>query len=144
VSANQPNTDIVKYVDAMKEIKNRVEVIDFFLTGRGQAVLASATIETTGLQFRKIFELIAFSSLIANKRLYSTAYADFSKHWEAPKLLRNLRKINPRFYPVSVAEVPVSTPGITHDLRTRDHDYLTWISQTRAGQGGEPGHQRVF
>jgi hypothetical protein len=21
---------------------------------------------------------------------------------------------------------------------------LTWISQTRAGQGGEPGHQRVF
>jgi hypothetical protein len=23
-------------------------------------------------------------------------------------------------------------------------DVLTWISQTRAGQGGEPGHQRVF
>jgi type I restriction enzyme, R subunit len=37
---------------------------------------------------------------------------------------------------LSVNGLPVATVELKNPL--------TWISQTRAGQGGEPGHQRVF
>ena len=71
------------------------------------------TTETIGLQFRKIFELIAFASLSANKKLYAAAYANFAKHWEASKLIANLHRINPDFYPVPIVITPAAEPKIT-------------------------------
>ena len=119
------SADIEKYAATMKEIKLRTEVITLYLAGKRDALYAPTTIETIGLQFRKIFELIAFSSLAANRDLYSGAYADFAKHWEAAKLVKNLRKINPLFYPKPVVEVPTDQPGARHGLKDRDQDYLT-------------------
>jgi hypothetical protein len=54
-----------KYAAIMKEIKLRTEVIRLFLSGACDAHYVPTTVETIGLQFRKIFELIAFSSLAA-------------------------------------------------------------------------------
>src|ERR1039457_3127959 len=118
-------TDIEKYAGKMEEIKLRTEVIHLFLSGRRDARYIPATVETVGLQFRKIFELIAFASLAANHDQYSLAYSDFAKHWEAAKLLKNLQRINPNFYPKPVIEVHSDRPGIVHDLHDRDQDYLT-------------------
>jgi hypothetical protein len=109
----------------MKEIKLRTEVITLFLSGQREARYLPTTIETIGLQFRKVFELIVFASLAANQYEYSRVYADFAKHWEAGKLLKNLRKINPNFYPTPVTEVPSNRPGIMRELKERDQDYLT-------------------
>jgi len=117
--------DIQKYAAAMKEIKLRVEVIDLFLSGQREARYTPTTVETIGLQFRKVFELIAFASLAANRAEYSSAYADFAKHWEAAKLLKNLRRINPNFYPKPVVEAPTDDPRALHRLKDRDQDYLT-------------------
>jgi hypothetical protein len=86
---------------------------------------APTTVETIGLQFRKIFELIAFSSLAANRKEYSNAYADFAEHWRAAILIQNLERINPDFYPKPVLEVPSSQSGVTNDLKDRERDYLT-------------------
>jgi hypothetical protein len=68
-------TGIRQYTNVMVEIKRRSRVIDHFMSGKNAAIYMPTTTETIGLQFRKIFELIAFASLAANKKLYATAYA---------------------------------------------------------------------
>ena len=45
-----------------------MEVIDFFLQGRGSAIYVPTTVETSCLQLRKILELIAFGSLGGKQR----------------------------------------------------------------------------
>lgn len=117
--------EIEKYAASMKEIKLRTEVIDLFLSGQLGARYVPTTVETVGLQFRKIFELIAFASLVANREQYSRAYADFANHWQLAKLVKNLRRINRDFYPKPVLEVPSKMPGTLHGLKDRDQDYLT-------------------
>src|ERR1035437_3686805 len=57
-------------------------------------------IELIFVQFRKVLELIAFSSLTANKDKYSVAYANFGVHWKAKSMLQAVGKLNPNFYPV--------------------------------------------
>lgn len=117
--------DIQKYCDLMEEIKLRVNVVDFFLTGKGHALYQPTGVESVGLQIRKILELIAFASLVANKDIYSAAYAKFASHWNARLLLRDLERVNPDFYPKPVLEAPTSHPRALHQLEGRQNDYLT-------------------
>lgn len=117
--------DIVKYCDLMEEVKRRTSVIDFFLSGKGHALYQPPTIESVGLQIRKILELIAFGSLVANKDIYSEAYEEFAKHWNARLLLINLGRLNPDFYPKPVEEAPSPDPRALHQLKERRADYLT-------------------
>jgi hypothetical protein len=116
---------IQKYAEVMKEIKLRFEVINLFQSGKRDAHYQPTTVETIGLQYRKIFELIAFGSLAVNRADYSMVYADFAKHWEASKLLKNLEKINPNFYPFPVIEIPIQHPVASKQLVRRELDYLT-------------------
>lgn len=116
---------IRQYAEVMAEIKRRSRVIDHFMSGRGAVIYKPTTIETIGLQFRKIFELIAFSSLAANKKLYEQAYANFSRHWEAAKLIANLRRLNPAFYPVPVLITDSNVPGIKSNFTNRTEGFLT-------------------
>lgn len=62
---------------------------------------------------------------MANKEVYSLAYSDFAKHWNARELLKSLAKINPDFYPKPVIEVPSNQPGIRAELQKRSPDFLT-------------------
>jgi hypothetical protein len=123
MAMNSP--DIEKYAAVMKEIKLRVEVIVALSSGRANCVYIPSTIESIGLQFRKCFEHIAFASLAANRQQYESAYADFAKHWEASKLVKNLKKINPDFYPKPVVEKPSDHPLARHALADRTGDFLT-------------------
>jgi hypothetical protein len=119
------NEQVEKYVSVMKEIKLRVEVIIALSAGRENSVYVPPTLESIGLQFRKCFELIAFASLAANQQQYCAVYADFAKHWEAAKLIKNLKRINPFFYPKPVIEKPTDNPAASHALADRQGDYLT-------------------
>jgi len=86
-------------------------------------------------------EQIPDSQVAANRKQYSSAYADFAKHWEAAKLVKNLQRINPDFYPVPVVEAPTDKPLVAYDLRARDHDYLTKNELTEAhGRCGQLMH----
>ena len=104
------------YAEQLREIKRRTEVIDFFLHKGGHALYQAATIESICLQFRKILELIAFSSLIANKDRYAAAHKNFESHWNAELLLKDLSRINADFYPKPIEEKPSVLPGVVNDL----------------------------
>jgi len=117
--------DIKKYCDLMEEVKLRISVIDFFLRGGGHALYQPPTVESVCLQLRKILELIAFGSLVANKDIYSAAYDRFASHWHAGRLLRDLATVNPDFYPKPVVEIPSKQPGVVNELKNREPDYLT-------------------
>lgn len=121
----QANPDMDKYCGVMEEIKLRVTVVQFFLAGKGNALWAPSTIESACLQIRKILELIAFGSLVANKEAYTTVYAKVSKAWNAGEILSELAKVNPSFYPVPVLEVPSARAGIERELKQHEPDYLT-------------------
>ena len=113
-----------KYREILIEIKNRTAVIDAFLLEQASAIYRTTTLESTSLQVRKILELIAFSSLIANIRVYSAQYRRFSEHWNARIMLKDMARVNSQFYPRPIIQKPSSTPGIVMDWIDREGDFL--------------------
>lgn len=107
----------------MEEVKSRIQAIEnhsFMPMGKE----IDTRSELIAVQFRKILEMIAFGSLIANRESYSYVYKNYTSHWNAKEMLGNLRTINPTFYPV-----PLKTP-ITRADGTKHFDrvgkgYLT-------------------
>jgi hypothetical protein len=118
--------DIIKYCNLMEEVKKRTSVIDIFLSGSSNALYKATTIESICLQFRKILELIAMGSLVANKKAFSQIYSDFSKCWNAEYIFKDIERINPEFYPSPIIEVPSTKPGLKMDWKDKEHtEYLT-------------------
>ena len=64
----KPDHPIRLYALQMREVKRRMEVIDYFLFAGGHALYKPTTIESTCLQVRHVLELVAFASLCANKK----------------------------------------------------------------------------
>lgn len=114
-----------KYLKILDEIKRRASVIDAFMAGNTHAVFEATNIETVCLQFRKILELIAFASLIANVKEYSLQYDKFAKHWNPRLMLRDLERVNPDFYPRPIIQQPATESGIKMRWLDRPDDYLT-------------------
>ena len=108
----------------MEEVKLRINVITYFLSGQGHALYPPATLESMCLQIRKILELVAFGSLVANKQAYSAVFAKISKAWNANDILIELEKVNPDFYPVPIIEVPSGILGVQMRHKKRVGDYL--------------------
>ena len=88
-----------KYADCMEEIKQRAEVVERFLRGEIHARCLQTTVEYMCLQIRKILELIALASLVANKSEYEKHRKNFHRDWNAKRILETLDKANPEFYP---------------------------------------------
>jgi hypothetical protein len=95
-------TDDEIYCNCMEELKHRIAVIDSVLIGSTSTTYPMFDSELVYLLFRKSLELIAFSSLTANKVVYSAAYENFANHWNAKRLLEYLEDVNADFYPVAV------------------------------------------
>jgi hypothetical protein len=104
--------DIAKYVELMEEVKRRMVVVNALLVETPVLPYRAAAIESTYLQLRKVLELIAFGSLVANRDEYSKVYTEFAKSWNARQLLRNLERINPEFYPRALLATPGQTPNV--------------------------------
>lgn len=102
-----------------------MSVFDFFTTGEGHALYKPTTIESVCLQLRKVLELIAMASLVANKEAYSAAHNGFAKHWNAKRLLKDLERINPDFYPRPAILAPPKSPGAQVHFIDRKEDFLT-------------------
>ena len=73
------------YCDQMEEIKKRTEVVTCFINRICDAKYDVPTAECIALQLRKILELIALASLVANKEEYARQHANFASHWQAKK-----------------------------------------------------------
>ncbi len=109
----------------MEEIKRRIKVIDYFLFGSGHSLYEATTLESVSLQLRKILELTAMATLVANKKEYAKVYSNFAKTWNAEYLLKDLARINPSFYPIPIIEEQSDEVGVKRNLVDRPNDYLT-------------------
>jgi len=74
---------------------------------------------------RKILELIALSSLVANKNEYARARKNFNRDWNAKFILNDLEKINPKFYPVLTKQILDPTSKKVMKTETVKSGYLT-------------------
>lgn len=104
------NEDFQKYCDCMEQIKVRIGVIDFILGDLSSWKTTPMTdIEFLFLQFRKILELIAFSSICANRETYQKVRREVNSNWEndwrADGIIKIIENFNPNFFPIPVKEV---------------------------------------
>jgi hypothetical protein len=120
-----------RYAALMEELKLRMDLITRLLSGKDKLPI-SPTYEMIALQFRKMLELIAFGSLIANKKAYEAVHRRFAEEWNANRLLKQLENVNPSFYPVPVVQVKGDVPGIQfrhnnllQDILQKVHSFLS-------------------
>jgi hypothetical protein len=113
------------YATLMEELKLRVSLVLDITHQRVTVPGADAApIELTCIQLRKILELIAFGSLVANRTKYAVAYANFAEHWNAKRMLQNLAKIHKDFYPRPLAIGAQEQSGV-HSFVDVDRPFLT-------------------
>jgi hypothetical protein len=117
-------TDIQNYCTYIAEVRGRLDVIQSFIDGKATTSLDACNGEFIFLQLRKILELIAFASLIANKDVYSAVHKRFDEHWRAKAMLAELEKVNPNFYPLTVGSPQEIAPGRKH-FPLANHDFMT-------------------
>lgn len=61
-------------------------------------------IESIAIQYRKIIELIAFSTIIANEDIYKSLRPSYAKDWNARLIFQDIERVNPNFYPTPISE----------------------------------------
>jgi hypothetical protein len=89
----------------MEEVKKRTEVVRAFLSGKSKTLYKQTTAESICLQVRKILELIALASLVANKEEYAKVRLNFAKNYHAKWIFNTIETINPKFYPCPTKQV---------------------------------------
>jgi hypothetical protein len=94
----------------MEEIKERTALIEKFIQSNSTFGKELYDYELISLHLRKILELIALSSLVANKALYLATHKKLVQ-WSTKRLVEHLEKINPDFYPVPMKIVLLGTIG---------------------------------
>lgn len=115
----------VMYADCMEEIKNRTSVIGGFLNGELTARYLQTTAECIGLQLRKILELIALASMVANQPEYRRHRRHFHRDWNGKRILDTLQSANPGFYPVPTTQVRDPQTGRVVETRKIESGFLT-------------------
>lgn len=115
-----------QYRNLLMDIKRRTALIYAFNEGDTHAIYRITTIESSCLQIRKILELIAFGSLVANIEIYSKEYKKFATHWNAKFILKDMARINPEFYPHPIIQKPSIDTAIHSEWENiPELDYLT-------------------
>jgi hypothetical protein len=62
----------------------------------------------------RCLNLFRLHPLTADKEKYALAHAGFTEHWKAKRMLQELKKINPDFYPTPVMPPVLQSDGIKH------------------------------
>jgi hypothetical protein len=108
-------TDTLPYVSVMEEIKRRIFVINHCL-GNSTELLGPPRVELAALQLRMVLELICLGSIAANRELFEQNSMKFEKHWHPGEIIRDMERLNPRFFPVPFKAGEPDTRGvITHN-----------------------------
>jgi hypothetical protein len=109
----------------MEEIKLRIEVIRSFCNGKCNALYEQTTAESIALQIRKVLELIAMGSLVANKPEYQQIFKNFQSKWNAKNILKEIEEINPDFYPVPITSSPTTDDSEFVEVDNLKKGFLT-------------------
>lgn len=119
------NPDISAYTSVMEEIKRRTIVITALRNENANVVYKATQIESMVLQVRMITELIALATIAANKSLFEETKNKFDKHWHPDKILKDIERLNPNFYPKPIKESHSKQPGIAAELVEVKTGFLT-------------------
>ncbi|QBB72011.1 hypothetical protein ELE36_17480 [Pseudolysobacter antarcticus] len=107
--------DTHPYVRAMEQIKRRVDTINACSDGRVR-LSGPPRVECAALQLRMVLELIALASLAANKELFQKQSIRFEKRWHPGEIIKDLEKLNPRFYPIPFRSSEPDDSGVRSHL----------------------------
>lgn len=99
------SVELALYYNCLFDIKKRIEVITDHLNNITIEKYWIVEVETVCLQFRKILENIALMSLVANKEVYAEQNEKFAKHYHAKRIMNDLERVNPDFYPVPTRRI---------------------------------------
>lgn len=113
------------YLKLMAEIKNRVQSISDILNEKRTTTFPATNIEFMCLQIRKILELISLSSLVVNHKLFEKEKVKYQKFWHAERILNDIERLNPYFYPIPIIENPPTDDSEKKLLKEREVDFLT-------------------
>jgi hypothetical protein len=119
------SVDAQKYCNLMQESKHRTKVVISLIKGDVNLGYLPVNVEAVYLQFRKILELIAFGSLIANRHMYSQARKKYASDWNAKKVLDLAETLNPKFYPVPINQVKVEGKEYSTEFQPVVDGFLT-------------------
>jgi hypothetical protein len=109
----------------MEEIKRRTLVVTRLLNKELTTGYRMTDIETIYLQLRKVLELIALGSLVANVAEYSRQQKKFAQHWHAARILDDLHAVNSNFYPVPGVQVIDEATGKVKSVDSLKKPFLT-------------------
>jgi len=122
----QAQQDIMnRYKGCMEEIKKRTLVIKGFLQRELSAGYLITNTESVCLQIRKILELIALASLVANKSEYEKHKKAIQNEWHAGRILKTLDKVNPDFYPCPTRQIIDPETNQVVEVKAIPTGYLT-------------------
>ena len=89
---------VEKYLEQLREVKQRGNVFQAFSRGSANAIYEEATVEVATLQLRKILELLAFAFVLATGEKAIPAYVNFVKYKNVKEFFSQLQKINKDYY----------------------------------------------
>lgn len=96
---------IVAYSDQMIELRKRLFTIKGITGNTLDTKILPIPIqaEIIALNFRRICEIIVLSNLIINVEEYSKRRETFSTDWRIKDIIKEIKKVNPKFYPTPIA-----------------------------------------
>jgi len=119
------SNDVQKYIFCMEEIKNRIFVISQFLEKKATTSQPITDVEFLCLQFRKVLEFIALSSLSANREKYEEIRSNFKTDWHAERIMKKIEEINPNFYPLPIKQIVDKEKGRVIKVEAITDGFLT-------------------
>ena len=117
-----------EYAAQMEEIKRRTASIKKLSEIAAGQLFMPVVVECIYLQFRKILELVAMSSLVANSQAMEQVNRSRKKlgnQWNGDAILKQVETINPDFYPVPIVERPSRHPTVKAELVEKTEGFLT-------------------
>jgi len=109
----------------MEQIKKRTEIVTGLLTAKINNIYALTTLESAVLQTRMILETIAMATLVVNKEQYAKVRSTFESDWKANRILEQIKKINPKFYPVPMIESSSEDPTFKKKWENKQSGFLS-------------------
>jgi hypothetical protein len=88
-----------KYLACMLEIKERTDVCAHLIEDGHTFLSENLQCEFVALQLRRVLELIAISSFVANKRLFEKQEKKIGAHVNFRSTINGLEKLYPSFFP---------------------------------------------
>jgi len=109
----------------MVEIKRRIEVISSLIRKEVIVKFHATHVETMVLQLRMILELIALSSLAANREIFKNNRKKFEDHWRVSKIIKDVEGLNRNFYPMPIVQIDTPDGPAEQEFIVRTEGFLT-------------------